>query len=48
MIGHRGLTCSPAVFLAKVVNDKFGILEGLMITVHVVTATRKTVDASNP
>merc|ERR1719374_506657 len=30
--------------LAKVLNDKFGILEGLMTTVHAVTATQKTVD----
>jgi glyceraldehyde 3-phosphate dehydrogenase len=30
--------------LAKVVHDKFGILEGLMTTVHATTATQKTVD----
>ena len=30
--------------LAKVINDNFGILEGLMTTVHAVTATQKTVD----
>jgi glyceraldehyde 3-phosphate dehydrogenase len=30
--------------LAKVVNDKFGIEEGLMSTIHAVTATQKTVD----
>jgi glyceraldehyde 3-phosphate dehydrogenase len=30
--------------LAKVINDKFGILEGLMTTVHATTATQKTVD----
>ncbi len=30
--------------LAKVVNDKFGIVEGLMTTVHSYTATQKTVD----
>merc|ERR1712227_194935 len=29
---------------AKVINDNFGILEGLMTTVHAVTATQKTVD----
>jgi glyceraldehyde 3-phosphate dehydrogenase len=30
--------------IAKVLNDKFGIIEGLMSTVHAVTATQKTVD----
>jgi len=30
--------------LAKIVNDKFGIVEGLMTTVHATTATQKTVD----
>ena len=31
--------------LAKVINDKFGIVEGLMTTVHSTTNTQKTVDA---
>src|ERR1700742_116004 len=30
--------------IAKVLNDNFGILEGLMSTIHAVTATQKTVD----
>ncbi|KAJ1554635.1 glycerol-3-phosphate dehydrogenase [Nowakowskiella sp. JEL0078] len=30
--------------LAKVINDNFGIVEGVMSTVHSVTATQKTVD----
>jgi glyceraldehyde 3-phosphate dehydrogenase len=30
--------------LAKIINDNFGIVEGLMTTVHATTATQKTVD----
>jgi len=30
--------------LAKVINDEFGLVEGLMTTVHAVTATQQTVD----
>lgn len=42
------LACHPALLLChhllQVVNDKFGIKEGLMTTVHATTATQKTVD----
>ena len=30
--------------IAKVVNDNYGIVEGLMTTIHAYTATQKTVD----
>jgi len=30
--------------LSKIINDEFGIVEGLMTTVHATTATQKTVD----
>ncbi|XP_061351959.1 glyceraldehyde-3-phosphate dehydrogenase GAPC2, cytosolic-like isoform X2 [Gastrolobium bilobum] len=32
------------MFVVGVINDKFGIVEGLMSTVHSITATQKTVD----
>lgn len=36
--------CCHTTSLQQVVNDKFGIKEGLMTTVHATTATQKTVD----
>ncbi len=40
------LPAPPTAWLrwAKVINDNFGIIEGLMTTVHATTATQKTVD----
>ena len=32
------------IFIFQVIHDNFGILEGLMTTVHAATATQKTVD----
>ena len=32
------------IFILQVIHDNFGILEGLMTTVHAATATQKTVD----
>jgi glyceraldehyde 3-phosphate dehydrogenase len=33
--------------MAKVINDKFGIVEGLMTTIHAATASENTVDGFN-
>jgi glyceraldehyde 3-phosphate dehydrogenase len=55
-VNHNELKASDVVFsnascttnclapVVKVLNDNFGIVEGLMTTVHATTATQKTVD----
>lgn len=44
VVSNASCTTNCLAPIAKVINDKFGLVEGLMTTVHAMTATQPTVD----
>ena len=47
IISNASCTTNCLAPIAKVLNDKFGIVEGLMTTVHSVTPTQKLLDGAS-
>lgn len=47
IVSNASCTTNCLAPLCKVINDQFGIENGLMLTVHAVTATQNTVDGSS-
>lgn len=44
IISNASCTTNSLATLAKIIDDEFGIEQGLMTTIHAVTSTQKTVD----